>query len=101
MPATFAQQKAALDDISQVITQRRKVLENLLSEATQSESALTNLATDYSSIVSDIDTNANDNPSNDAYQNQKAEKDLLVSEFQALKTTATALKNAIDGVLNP
>lgn len=100
MATTFAEAKAALDDISTVITQRRKSIANLLNEATQSESALTALQADYIGIIADINANLTANPSDPAYVNQKAEKDLLVSEFMSLKTKATSVKNAINTALN-
>lgn len=98
--ATFAQMKAALDDISTVITQRRKQVDDTLSQTTQAESALTSLQTTYSPIITDINAFLAANPTNDAALVLKAEKDLLVAEFTALKTKATNVKNAITTALN-
>ena len=90
--ATYSQIKTALDEISSRIMQERSRLMNAKASITQAKAALGNLETQYGGIVVDIDAAATDNPNNEAYQQAKAEKDLLVTEFNALKSTATAME---------
>ena len=59
---------------------------------------LNSMAGEFAAIVSDIDDLATANPTVAAYTDAKSEKDLLVSDFQALKTRVTALLAAIDGI---
>ena len=97
MPTTFAEAKTALDDISSVISSRRKELKSILQQATINVAALAALQTDFAALLADVNANLAANPADVAYQQQKAEKDLLVQEFLALKVVATAIRDAIDG----
>lgn len=96
--ATFSEMKTALDEISASITRNRKLMTQCESNAIVAETALTQLQTDYSAMVTEINDFLTANPNDEAAKTLKAEKDLLVAEFLALKTAATALKTAIQGV---
>ena len=56
------------------------------------------MPTKYGTIITDLNVVAAADPTNEALIAAKAEKDLLVAEFQALKAHATAILVAIDGV---
>ena len=93
--ATFSTIKTALDEISQRIQQADKRLTRAETEIGVAESDLAGLAGTYSLMITAIDDAATANPDDAAWQTAKAEKDLLVTEFQVLKTRATAMKNAL------
>jgi F0F1-type ATP synthase membrane subunit b/b' len=90
---TFSSAKVALDEIATRIQSDRQKLQQAQALAASAESDLAAMATQYATIVSDIDTYAA-NPGGTALVNLKAEKDQLVSEFNTLKTQATNMKNA-------
>jgi hypothetical protein len=96
--STYSERKAALDEIAVRIRANVKRLQDCRAQAATAESDLTAMQTAYTSIVQDINADATANPTDQAYQLQKVEKDKLVAEFNALKTRATAIKTAIDGV---
>jgi hypothetical protein len=98
MPSTYSDRKVALDEIAERIQANSKRLSQARATVSTAEADLTAMQTAYTSIVQDINTDAAANPADQAYQLQKIEKDKLVSEFQGLKTKATNIKNAIDGV---
>lgn len=96
--ATFSEMKTALDEISSRITTNRKRLTQCGALAISAETDLTSLQTEYTSIVTDINTFLTNNPNDEAAKTLKAEKDLLVAEFTSLKTASTNMKTAIAGV---
>ena len=96
--ATFSEMKTALNEISERITRDRKRLVQCEASAIAAETDLTSMGTEYSGIVGDINQFLTNNPNDEAAKTLKAEKDLLVTEFQALKTAATSMKTAIQGV---
>lgn len=98
MATTFSERKVALDEIASRIRANSKRLTDARNQIVTAEADLTAMATAYMAIVTDMNTDAAANPSNTAYTTMKAEKDIMVTEFNALKTRATALKTAFDGV---
>lgn len=97
MASTFSQIKTALDEIAQRINNNRNRLNQAGAAITTAESDLDAMTATYSTIISDLTTAATNNPNDAAIKAAKAEADLLVAEFAALKSTATAKKNAFNG----
>lgn len=98
MATTYSQRKVALDEIADRIQQAAKRMQQGRASYQTAETDLAAMQTAYSEIVSDINADASANPLDQAHQLQKAEKDKLVADFQSLKSTATAVLAAIDGV---
>ena len=98
MAATFSEAQVALDEIAARIQANSKRLTGASSTITQAEADLTAMASNYTAVVEAIDAAVALAPTDTAYVNLKAAKDKLVSEFQALKADATAMKNALAGV---
>ena len=101
MALTFTEAKTALDEIADRSTQNSKRLANAKTLLAQAQSDLAAMPGTYSSIISDINAEAAANPSDDAWTLAKAEKDQMVSDFQALKTEVDAVIAAVDAVGNP
>ena len=96
--ATYSEIKAGLDEIAKQNEQSRKDIERSKSLLSQAESQLNSMPTVYAAFVVDVDSAATANPAVEAFQIAKSEKDELVSDFQALKTRATAIIAAVDGM---
>ena len=96
--ATFSEMKTALDEIAATISAARMSLDKCGENAAKAQTNLGNLSTEYSGIVAAINQFLSDNASDEAAKTMKAEKDLLVAEFQALQTAAGQMVTAIDGV---
>lgn len=97
MAYTYSATKVALDEIATRIAQNRKRLVDSRSQAATAEAELTAMQTQYQTIVTELNAAATAAPNDEAIQSQKLEKDKLVADFSALKTKATAIKEAIDG----
>lgn len=97
MASTYSQIKTSLDEIAQRIKANRNRLTQAGAAITTAESDLNAMTADYSTIITDLNTAATNNPNDAAIKSAKAEADLLVAEFAALKSTATAKKNAFNG----
>ena len=98
MATTFSSAKTALDEIAARIQANRNRLSVAQATASVADSDLAAMATAYGTIVTDINTLLTDAPADAAIITLKAEKDLLVTEFQALKTTAASMKSAVDAI---
>jgi len=98
MATTFSKMKVGLDEIATRIRQNDQRLTQAAAYIQQAETDLAAMSAQYGTLVGDIDTAATANSGNAAYLATKAEKDLLVTEFTALKSRATALKTAVNGV---
>ena len=96
--ATYTETKATLDDIAARSENNRKRIESAKSALAQAEADLNGMAAAYSGFVAQLDTDAAANPNDDAWQTALAEKNQMVADFQALKTRATNLVNAVDGL---
>ena len=99
MATTYALTKQALDEIAQRINQNQGRLDSARDQVATAEAQLAGMPGQYATIAADLDAAAAAAPGNPALQAAKAEKDFLVAEFQALKTKATAIKDAIDGAI--
>lgn len=98
MATTYTQAKATLDEIASRSESNRKRLEQARALIVAAESDLNAMATAYGAFVTDLDAAAAANPSDAAWQAAKAEKDLMVADFNAIRSRATSLKTAYDGV---
>lgn len=98
MATTFTVAKRTLDLIAAKVETADNRLKQARDLIAQAESELSALQTTYSTVISDINAAATANPDDPAWQAAKAEKDLMVTDFQALKAKATNLKNAYDSV---
>lgn len=98
MALTYTQAKATLDEIAVRSEAARKRLSRARDLIAEAEADLAKMATDYSGFVTELNAAATANPNDEAWKSAKAEKDLMVVDFQALRTRATSLKNAYDGV---
>ena len=95
---TYAQSKAALDEISGRINSNQARLDNGYAQIASAVSDLSGMAAAYSDFAGTIAAEALADPSNDAWAVADAEANLLTAEFQALKTTAIAQKAALDAL---
>lgn len=59
------------------------------------ETSLTQMGSQYADWATQVDALATANPADEAVLSLKADKDRMVSEFNASKTRATNLKNAV------
>lgn len=98
MATTAAQARAGLNDIANQITRARANLDSCKALSAQVEADLTNLNAQYAGLVADINAQVTAAPTDTYWVNIKSEKDKMVTEFTALKTSATAMKNATAGV---
>jgi len=94
MAMTFSTMKTGLDAISGRIQSNSQKLERAAQLIDQAEADLGLLATQYAATVAAIRAAA-DGSDDPALLTAKAEADLLTAEFNALKATATAQKNAL------
>ena len=97
MATTFTQAKATLDEIAQRVNQARNRVTQARSAYGAAQSELAGLSTVYGQFVSDLNAAAQAS-SWPLASAQKAEKDQLVADFQALKTEVDAIITAIDAV---
>ncbi len=94
--ATFTEVKKVLDEIAERTTQNASRTTNAKALLTTAQADLASMPGAYSSILSEIDAGATANPTDQAWQNAKAEKDQMVSDFQALKAEVDALVTAVN-----
>ena len=99
MAATYSQMKNALDEIARKNDEYRKQLGVSRAKLASAYSGLDSMLSDYTQIVSEIETAFTNNPDDLAYEILKVEKDKLVADFQSLKTYANNLITAFDGVV--
>ena len=101
MATTYATMKAALDEIAGRINENQGRLDSARQQVATAEAQLAGMPAQYATIVADLDAAAAAAPNrnNAALQADAAAKNLLVAEFQALKTRATAIKAAIDAAI--
>lgn len=98
MALTFTQAKATLDDIASRSEANRKRLEQAKQLITQARADLASMPSAYGSFVTELNAAATANPSDGAWQTAKAEKDQMVSDFQALNTRAAGMETAVSGL---
>ena len=98
MALTYTQTKATLDEIATRSETNRRRLEQARALIVAAESDLAAMASAYGTFVTDLDAAAASNAGDAAWTAAKAEKDQMVADFQAIRSRATALKTAYDGV---
>jgi hypothetical protein len=96
--ATFSEIKAGLDEIADRNKQNLNNMDRSRAGLAAAEANLNAMPSTYSTLIGEIDAAATANPTIEAFQVAKSEKDQLVLDFQALKTRATALVAAVDGI---
>lgn len=97
MATTYTQAKATLDDIAQRVNAARKRAEGAYAAYTVAQAELAGLQGAYATFIADLDAAAAGTAWPQAVA-QKAEKDQMITDFQALKTNIDATIVAIDGV---
>lgn len=97
--STFSDMKYALDEISRKNARGRQLIEAARAGLARVQSDLGAMTSEYTSIVTDINQAAIANPTDDAYQLLKSEKDKLVADFQDLKGYTDDLIVAFDAVV--
>lgn len=95
MSTTYAETKAALDEIAARINQNKARLGSAKQQIATAEAELATMPGQYGQVIADLDAAAAASPDNAALQVADQEKDLLVAEFIALKAVATAIKAAL------
>jgi len=98
MAISYTEAKATLDDIAERSESNRKRLVSAINQIAAAQGDLAAMPGAYSSVIAEIDAQASANPTDPAWENVKAAKDLMVTDFQAVKANADALKTAVDAV---
>lgn len=93
--STYTQTKAVLDEIAERSEANRKRKLQAVSLLQQAQADLNAMGEYYSSFATQLATDAQNNPSDPAWQAAKAEIDLMVIDFVALKTEVDALVTAV------
>ena len=96
--AEYDEIKSGLNAISSEITKARSLFARARAIMVDAEAILAAMPGKWSSLGSEINAAATANPNDDNYQLAKGEKDKLAANFQGLKTYASALIAAHDGV---
>ena len=93
--ATYTTTKATLDEIAARSEQARKRLEQARATVDAVVVELGAMGSAYTAFIAQLDADATANSGNQAWQIAKAEKDQLVADFMALRTTALAMQTAL------
>ena len=99
MATSYSKMAAKLDEIAEKSVRFEDVIFDGRRRLIHAQTKLTEMQSEYSSLVADINQAAIDNPTDEDYQRAKSIKDKLVIDFQNLKSYATALISAYDGVI--
>lgn len=94
--ATYTEVKAGLDEIAQRTQQNAQRVAQARSQLAAAQGDLAAMPGAYGSLVTEINAGGTANPDNPAWQTAVAEKDELVSDFQALKAEVDALVTAVN-----
>ena len=97
--ANFSEMKEAMEEVRKRIIRNRSRFVNARSEVDVSVSDLTSMPSTFGAFIATIDAACVADPTDPAMVSLQAEKDLLVSEFTALKNSGTNLKVAMDSIL--
>lgn len=97
MATTFIEAVDTLDEIAERVNGARRRAVQARSAYGQAQTELASLPTVYAQFVSDLDAAAAANAWPQA-ADQKAAKDQMVTEFQALRSYVESVIAAIDGV---
>lgn len=96
MALSYTQTKSTLDLIADQSENARESLVNLTAELNNTISVLNDLETNYTTFVAEVDTTATANSGDPLWQNIKAEKDKIVADFIAVRTTANNMLTALN-----
>ena len=94
----LAETKNTLDKIAERIPEIAAKLDLAGQYVNEAVNELVNMGSKYSEIITEIDAKAAADPTHKAWALAQSEKNELVIEFQALKTYAQSLKDAINAV---
>lgn len=97
MALTYTTAKSTLDEIANAIRTAEGRLERARTQLATAEASLSAMATTYGDFVTELDAEATAQ-NNALWDNAKAEKDAMVSDFNALQTRAADLLAAYDAV---
>jgi len=95
MAYTFTQLTNIKDRIVADLATQQNNIDSAKTAFTTIKSNLTTMQTTYAGWTTEVDTLYTSNSSDPAIAALKAEKDLLVAEFQSSKTLATNLETAV------
>ena len=93
--ATYTETKSTLDLIAQRSEANRKRINAAKVQIANALSDLAGMAGTYGAFATQLDTDAAANPTDEAWQTALAEKNQMVTDFQALKARAEAINTAI------
>ena len=93
---TFAELKTAIDSIAGRMAQNTVRVNTGRDQVSAAVIDLTAMGTAYTQVLAEVDAGVAANPSNAAWKNLQAEKDILVAEFGVQKTETETLKAAMD-----
>ena len=96
--ADYSQMKKALDDIAADVVKYRRFVTGARETIGSAQTGLAAMPTTYSSISAAINAAYTAHPGELAYQILKAEKDVLVANFQTFKVYVDNVIAAFDGV---
>jgi hypothetical protein len=92
---TFSERDAALDAIVASIATQQSRLAEIKATANAIIGALSELPTTYAEHITDIGTEASENPTDAALVNHNGKLTLLVDEFTALETLVQGILDEI------
>lgn len=96
MATSYSEATFAMHDVRMRLAAQLDRLENAKIAITQAEADLVTMATQYSSIVTDVNAEVTADPSDAAWGTVKADMDKLLADRTDLKTRASAMKTAVD-----
>ncbi len=97
MALTYTTAKSTLDEIADRITEAQRRLDRAREQLVQAEASLSAMSAAYGDFVTELDTEAAAQ-NNALWDGAKAEKDAMVTDFNALQTRAADLLAAYDAV---
>lgn len=95
---TFAQLQSIKTRIVRDLEGHVNSKDAAIAQFTTIKAALTNMQSQYAGWASEVNAYLAANPNDAAAEALKAEKDIYVAEFAALKTLVTSLETAVAGV---
>ena len=96
--ATFTETKTTLDAIARKTNNLRQNNDALLTKATAIEADLQAMQSQYSAFVTQLDVDAANNAGDAAWDDAKAQKDELQSDFIAERNRAASIVTALTGL---
>lgn len=93
-PTNFLEAERSMDQISQEATQHSQLVQNAISSLEQAAQRLTDMEANWGNAVAFIDNQAAANPTDEQWQNLKARKDKMVTDFISMRDQAIAVRDA-------